>query len=40
MVVDALTLAGMVALMFYLNWRFTLDRAPGRARSSSWRFTA
>jgi ATP-binding cassette, subfamily B, bacterial len=24
MVVDALKLAGMVALMFYLNWRFTL----------------
>ena len=24
MVVDTLTLAGMVAVMFYLNWRFTL----------------
>jgi len=30
-VVNVLTLGGMLAVMFYMNWRFTLDRAVGGA---------
>lgn len=38
-VINFVTLAGMLAVMFWIDWRFTLIRFPFHRCSSSWPFT-